>query len=94
MPLSHVRYVTLGIDGLLVLSSTSDLMFLGTRPKPIKLNRNAKDLLALNLILYDKQQEWLEVFNPSRRSVNGKWLINAPPLLHRLLVLQAIQPQS
>ena len=70
----NVRYVTLGIDGLLVSSSTSDLMFLGTYPKPIKLNRNAKNSLALCQILYDNGQEQLEIFNLSRRRVNGNLL--------------------
>lgn len=63
--------VTLGIDGLLVLSSTSDLMFLGMCPKPIKLDRNAKNSLAFNLILYDKGQKCLQIFNLSSRRVNG-----------------------
>lgn len=69
--LSNVRYVTLGIDGLLVSSRTSDLMFLGTCPKPIKLNRNAKNSLALSQILYDNREEQLEIFNLSKRRVNG-----------------------
>lgn len=63
--------VTLGIDGLLVLSSTSDLMILGTCPNPIKVNRNAKNSLALSQTLYDSGQEQLEIFNLSRRRVNG-----------------------
>lgn len=55
--LNNVRYVTWGIDGLLVSSSTSD--FLGTCPKSIILNRNAKNSLALTQILYDNGQEQL-----------------------------------
>lgn len=66
--------VTLGIDGLLVSSSISDLMILGTGPNPIKLNRNAKNSLAFNQTLYDSGQEQLEIFNLSRRRVNGSLL--------------------
>lgn len=72
--LSNVRDVTLGIDGLLVSSRTSDLMFLGTCPTPIKPNKNAKNSLALSHLLYDNGGEWLEIFNLSRRSVNGNLL--------------------
>lgn len=66
--------VTLGIDGLLVSSSISDLMILGTGPNPIKFNRNAKNSLALSQTLYDSGQEQLEIFNLSRRRVNGDLL--------------------
>lgn len=71
--LSNVRYVTLGIDGLLVSSRTSDLMFLGTCPKPIKLNRNAKNSLALSQTLYDNRQEQLEILICQREELMGTW---------------------
>lgn len=59
--LSNVRHVTSGTDGLSVSSRTSHLMFLGTCPKLIKLNKNAKNSLAMSQILYDNGQEQLDL---------------------------------